>query len=182
MCAGLNILKKSSYNYRNQNYFNDHLLYSPLNTISDFIFTLIQNKTQTTNNYTINVISSYMITLNEVLRAENDWAEAHLKTDANALDNLMHPDYSIIRPDGSVWNKEKALSSYVPGKRNWEIAESTDHMINVYGNVAVVVGIWRAKGVNNGVHFNYKARYSSVWAKNGGVLRIVLDQSTELKP
>ena len=122
-----------------------------------------------------------MITLDEVLNAENDWTQAHLETDVRSLDKLMHPNYSIIRPDGSVWNKEKALGSYIPGKRSWEIAESTDHIVSIYGDVAVVIGLWRAKGVNNEVLFDYKARYTSVWVKNCGILRMVLDQSTELK-
>ena len=123
-----------------------------------------------------------MITLDEVLTAENDWAQAHLETDTGALDELMHPDYSIIKPDASVWNKEKALASYIPGKRDWEIAESSDHIVHIYGDGAVVIGLWRAKGMNNGIPFNYKARYTSVWVKKGDTLRMVLDQSTELKP
>ncbi|MCH7663227.1 MAG: nuclear transport factor 2 family protein [Chloroflexi bacterium] len=52
--------------------------------------------------------------------------------------------------------------------------------INVYGQTAVVVGRWRAKGVNEGVPFDYAARYVSVWVKNAGAWRIVSDQSTEI--
>jgi ketosteroid isomerase-like protein len=121
-----------------------------------------------------------MITRDEVLEAEKEWAQAHLETDINKLDRLMHPDYIIIRPDGSVWSKEKALTSYIPGKRDWEEAGSSEHIINIYGHIAIVIGLWRAKGVNNGVHFDYYARYSSVWVKDQDELRIVSDHSTEI--
>lgn len=121
-----------------------------------------------------------MITIEEVLAAETAWTKAHLETDVKTLDKLMHPNYSIIKPDGTVWNKDTVLASYMPGKRDWEEAESTDHIVNVFGDVAVVIGLWKAKGVNNGVSFDYSARYSSVWVKESGVLRMVSDQSTEL--
>ena len=122
-----------------------------------------------------------MIKLDEVFKAENEWTRAHLETNVSALDRLMHPNYSIIKPEGTVWNKEKALASYIPGKRDWEFAESSEHVVNVFGDVAVVVGLWKARGVNNGVSFDYSARYSSVWVKERGVLRMVLDQSTEIE-
>ena len=58
-----------------------------------------------------------MITIEEVLTAENIWTQAHQITDNTTLDKLIHPEYSIIKPDGSVWDKEKSLASYIPGKR-----------------------------------------------------------------
>ena len=121
-----------------------------------------------------------MLTTEEVLAAENAWAQAHLDTDVNALNRLMHPYYTIIKPDGSIWNKETALASYVPGKRDWTEAGSSDHIIRIYGDTAIVIGIWTAKGVNNGTPFDYKARYTSLWVKEDEKLRMVSDQSTEI--
>ena len=114
-----------------------------------------------------------------MLEAEKEWALAHLKTDINVLDSLMHPDYSILRPDGRVWDKEKALASYVPGKRDWVEARSSEHIVNIYGSTAIVIGLWRARGVNNGEPFDYCARYTAVWVRSDGELRIVSDHSTE---
>jgi len=121
-----------------------------------------------------------MLTIEEVLAAEEEWTQAHLKTDKHALDRLMHPDYTIIKPSGEVWNKEKALASYVPGKRDWTEAGSSDHLVRVYGETAVVIGLWIAKGVNNGVPFDYSARDTSLWVKEEGRLLMVSDQSTEI--
>jgi len=121
-----------------------------------------------------------MLTIDEVMKAEEAWTKAHLKTDIEALDRLMHRDYTIIKPDGSVWDKETALASYVPGKRDWAEAVSSDHRVRIYGDTAVVIGVWRAKGVNNGEAFDYSARYFSVWVKEGNRVQMVSDQSTEI--
>lgn len=114
------------------------------------------------------------------MAAELGWTQAHLTTDVKALDRLMHPDYTIIKPNGEVWSKETALATYIPGKRNWTEAKSSEHIVRIYGDTAIVIGLWRAKGVNNGKPFDYSARYTSLWVKENGRLRIVSDQSTEI--
>jgi ketosteroid isomerase-like protein len=121
-----------------------------------------------------------MLSFDEVMAAEEAWTMAHLETDIKALDRLMHRDYMIIKPDGSVWDRETALASYVPGKRNWTEAGSSDHIVRIYGNTAVVIGVWKAKGVNNGEAFDYSARYVSVWVKEDNRVQMVSDQSTEI--
>lgn len=121
-----------------------------------------------------------MITIDELLRAEERWAKAHLETNVETISGLMHRDYKIVRPDGSIWGREEALASYIPGKRDWEEAGSSDHMVDIYGDTAIVIGVWKAKGVNNGVPFDYKARYTSLWVKEDRKLLIVSDQSTEI--
>ena len=121
-----------------------------------------------------------MITVEEVLEAEERWAQAHLDTDVNTISELMHIDYTIIKPDGSVWDRKNALSSYIPGKREWNEAGSSDHIVNIYGDTALVIGLWSAKGVNNGTPFNYQSRYTSLGVKDNGNLLIVSDQSTDI--
>jgi len=121
-----------------------------------------------------------MLTVEEVLAAEEAWALAHLNTDKEEIDRLMHPDYTIIKPDGSVWDKKKALASYIPGKRDWTEASSSEHVVKIYGDTAIVIGLWKAKGINNGVPFDYQARYTSLWVKDNEGLRMVSDQSTEI--
>ena len=118
--------------------------------------------------------------MKEIIEAEKAWAIAHLEGDVEALDRLMHPDYAIVRPDGSVIGKEEALRDYQLGVRRWERAESDDYLIRVYGDTAVVVGRWIACSVNRGERFDYQARYTSVWVKEGGYWRMVSDQSTEI--
>jgi ketosteroid isomerase-like protein len=117
----------------------------------------------------------------EIIQAEKAWLQAHLDLDLNAIKHLMHPDYKIIRPDGSVWDKAQALSSYTRDERHWNEAEIDQLIIHVFDNTGLVVGRWRAKGVSGGEVFNYAARYTSLWVKVSGEWRIVSDHSTTIE-
>jgi ketosteroid isomerase-like protein len=101
----------------------------------------------------------------EVLEAEAQWTRAHLEGDVEAIDHLMHRDYTIISPGGRVVARGEAPSSYVGGGRRWDFAESDQHTVKIYGETAVVTGRWRARGMNNGEPFDYSARYTSLWVK-----------------
>jgi len=118
----------------------------------------------------------------EVLGAERDWLSAHLRLDVTALDRLMAPDYVQIDDSGGLVDKEEVLASFRSGGRNWTEAHSDDHRVRVYGEVAVVVGRWRARGTNTGKAFDYVARYVAVWVRRDGRWQMVSDQATPVAP
>ncbi len=117
----------------------------------------------------------------EILRAEEEWLQAHLDLDIAALDRLMHSDYRIVKADGTIWDKARALASYKKDARNWDITEISDLSVRLFGSSALVTGLWRAKGQNKGEDFDYLARYLSVWiADQQGSWKLVHDQSVPL--
>ena len=117
----------------------------------------------------------------QVLRAEREWLLAHLRLDVQALDRLMAPEYSQIGGRGRVVGKEQVLESFRSGGRGWDEAYSDDHEVRIYGDTAaVVIGRWRARGVNAGQPFDYAARYVSAWVKSDGEWRMVSDRSTPI--
>ena len=116
----------------------------------------------------------------EVLQAERVWVEAHRRLDIAALDRLMADDYRHIRTDGSVVGKAEDLVSYQTGDRYWDFAESDEYDIQVYGHTAVLIGRWRARGINAGERFDYAARFISVYVKQDGRWQMVAAQSTPL--
>ena len=118
----------------------------------------------------------------EVLRAEREWVSALLRLDVPVLERLMASDYVQIDGSGSgrLVDKSEVLASFRSGERNWAEAHSDDHRVHVYGDVAVVVGRWRARGTNAGRTFDYAARYVAVWARHEGEWRMVSDQSTQM--
>jgi ketosteroid isomerase-like protein len=116
----------------------------------------------------------------QVLLAEREWLLAHLQLDVPALDLLMDPDYLQIDSRGGAVGKEQVLASFRSGERHWTEAQSDELFVRVYGNTAVVVGRWQARGVNAGRSFDYQARYVSVWVRRDGEWRMVSDQSTPI--
>jgi ketosteroid isomerase-like protein len=118
----------------------------------------------------------------EVLQAEREWVRAHQELDVAALDRLMAEDYTIIDSRGAVRGKVETLASYQSQTRNWESADSDEYDVRVYGDTAVIIGRWRARGSNAGEAFDYAARFMAVYVKRGGRWQIVADQSTPITP
>jgi hypothetical protein len=83
---------------------------------------------------------------------------------------LMDPDYLQIGAGGDALDKERVLASFRSGERHWDEAHSDEHHVRIYGNTAVVVGRWRARGENAGRVFDYQARFVSVWVSRDGEL------------
>ena len=118
---------------------------------------------------------------NEVAQAEHALAEAHLSMDLDAIDNLLHADYEIIQPSGKVETKAEILASYRSDKRYWSVAKTDQLDIRFYGETAVVIGRWQARGKNGEAPFDYSSRFLSIWIKADGQWKNVAFQSTEIE-
>lgn len=112
-----------------------------------------------------------------VLEAEQRWAQAHLDLDLAVIESLLSDRYRHFGPDGSVTGKSDLLDSYASGNRYWEVAESTDHEVQILGGVAVLTGLWRGVGVNTGEAFDYSARFVCLYVLEDGAWRLYLDWS-----
>ena len=120
-------------------------------------------------------------TVQQVIQAERAWLQAHLQLDTMLLDHLMADEYTQINSHGARVTKPEVLASFLSGTRDWDWAESDEYRVQIYGEVAVVYGRWRARGVNAGHPFDYAARYVSVWVYRDGRWQMVSDQSTEIR-
>lgn len=118
--------------------------------------------------------------LDAVMTAERAWTTAHLHNDVATLARLMADDYHRIESDGSVSDRTQTLARYTPETRYWEKAEADDYLVRVYGETAIVIGRWTARGINNGERFDYTARFLSVYIKQNGEWKMTAEQSTEI--
>jgi ketosteroid isomerase-like protein len=117
----------------------------------------------------------------EVLTVEHAWTDAHLRGDVQALESIMAFDYVKIQPDGSLSDKNSTLASYQPDRRAWDVARGDEYDIRVYGDTAVVIGRWTARGINNSQPFDYAARFLSIYVRRDGRWQMVAEQSTEIR-
>lgn len=115
-----------------------------------------------------------------VLAAEQQLASAHATHDLRRIATLLHDDYRILQPNGTVETKADVLASFANDDRYWALAEVSDLTVALHSTVAQVVGIWRATGSNDGVEFDYRARFLSVWLKEGDEWRNIAYSSAEL--
>jgi len=119
--------------------------------------------------------------INLIMKQERALAKAHLDMNLNTINDLLHPDYVILQPDGKVETKQDVLKSYKTGNRRWKKAKVTELKVNQYqDNMVRVIGLWTASGTNNGKHFDYKARFISIWIKDTKYWQNISYQSIEL--
>lgn len=118
--------------------------------------------------------------LNEILTVEETWTRAHRDLNIAVIAEIMAPEYSQITADGRVIYRDEALASYRSGQRHWEFAQSDQLDVRIYGETALVIGRWRAKGTNHGLKFDYSARFSCVYVRRCGKWQIMLDHSTPI--
>lgn len=116
----------------------------------------------------------------EVLAVEYAWTEAHLRGDIKTLEAIMAFDYLKIQSDGSLSDKKTTLASYQPDRRAWDVAHGDEYDVRIYGDTAIVVGRWTARGNNDGQPFDYAARFLSIYVRRDGRWQMVAEQSTEI--
>lgn len=117
---------------------------------------------------------------NFIMQAERDLAKAHVDMDLAKIDELLHPEYTILQPDGRVENKTAVLHSYQDGQRSWDLASARDLTVTIFDNLALVSGTWTANGRNGHTSFDYAARFLSMWRKDNGRWQNIAYQSTEI--
>ena len=122
-----------------------------------------------------------MTRVNDVLAVERAWTAAHLRNDVSLIAQLMDESYQKIDSDGSVMNRAETLAGYLPEVRYWERAEGSDYQVQLFGDVALVIGLWTARGMNRGVSFDYQARFLSVYVHRDDGCKMAAEQSTELR-
>ena len=124
--------------------------------------------------------SAQQADLKDILQVEQNWTNAFLKSDLKTLELIMDESYKQIQSDGSVLGKTEVLKTFDTGERHWEYAKSDQHQVDIYGETAVLIGRWQAKGRNHGEAFNYQARFVAVYVKRADGWKIVSDQSTDI--
>ena len=98
-----------------------------------------------------------------LLALENAWNQAQLYHDSKALDGLVGDSFISTDNDGTFMNKAQFLAdnkdlSYAPS-----LMTNSGERIFLYDNVAVVAGIYHAKGLNKGKPFDHYGRFTDTW-------------------
>jgi ketosteroid isomerase-like protein len=114
----------------------------------------------------------------KILALEHAWNVAETNKDTKALDLLIDNTLVYVDYDGTYMGKEDFLSSAkAPSLQPAEIVnESTT--VHMYGNAAVVTGIYREKGKANGKPYFRRGRFTDTWLYLNNTWKCVASQST----
>jgi ketosteroid isomerase-like protein len=113
-----------------------------------------------------------------VLALEKAWNHALEVKDSKALDMLLATTFVDIDIDGSIESKSEFLAGIVAPSYQPSQAVTEQASVQVYGNAAVVVGIFRIKGTENGKPYVHRERFSDTWIKQNQTWQCVASQST----
>jgi ketosteroid isomerase-like protein len=115
-----------------------------------------------------------------VLAFESAWGIAEKDKDTRALDALLDDSLTYIDYDGTL----KTKSDFLAGVRSlWDHREQqvVDSMsAHVYGDTAVVTGIYRVKGIDKGKPYQRRGRFTDTWVNRNGLWVCVASQYTLL--
>jgi ketosteroid isomerase-like protein len=113
-----------------------------------------------------------------ILGLEKAWNQALEEKNAKSLDMILADTFVSIDIDGSVSSKREFLASIESPDYQPSQAVTEESNVKVYGNAAVVVGIFRVKGMEKGKPYVHRERFVDTWIKGNGKWQCVATTST----
>jgi ketosteroid isomerase-like protein len=117
----------------------------------------------------------------KILALENAWNQAETNKDAKALDGLLASTLVYIDYDGSLMDKAKFMASVKAPSLHPEQIVNESMTAYMYGDSAVVSGIYREKGVRNGKPYSRRGRFTDTWINQSGTWVCAASQSTVIR-
>ncbi|HET6929735.1 MAG TPA: nuclear transport factor 2 family protein [Candidatus Acidoferrum sp.] len=114
----------------------------------------------------------------QIRQLERAWNQAEAKQEVKEVANLVDDTLVYTDYDGSIMNKAEYLKWVVAPEQKADHLYDEGLTVHVYGNAAVVTGIYRESGINKGKHYVIRSRYTDTWIKRDGVWRCVASHST----
>lgn len=109
-----------------------------------------------------------------MLALDNSWNHALENNDTKALDLLLADSFVSIDIDGSMQTKREFLTSLkVPGYHGPSQSVTEQSKVDVYGDSAVVYGIFRTRNVEKGKTVTRRERFLDTWVNINRTWRCV---------
>jgi hypothetical protein len=113
-----------------------------------------------------------------ILALENAWNLAEEHKDVKALDGLLASTLVYIDYDGSLMDKAQFMGSVKAPALHPEQIVNESMTAYVYGNSAIVTGIYREKGKVGGKPYLRRGRFTDTWVYQNSTWVCVASQST----
>ena len=115
-----------------------------------------------------------------VLKLEQQWEDALLKSDVAALGKLYDDSMVYTHSSGVVDNKATYIGNLKSGASKYEAMKRDDIKVRVFGNTALVNCHWEVHSVSRGTKIDTNARYLHVYVKQKDGWKLVSHQATRI--
>jgi ketosteroid isomerase-like protein len=96
----------------------------------------------------------------------------------SALDQMLATTFVYTEFDGSFSDKTQFLQGIKSSGIHSDQITNQDVLVSSYGDSAVVIGIFKEKGIENGKAFARRGRFTDTWVKQNGIWLCVASQAT----
>jgi hypothetical protein len=117
----------------------------------------------------------------EILSVHKDIFNRALKEqDYAALEGLYADDYMLVRPDGSVLNKQEVLQDLRSGGLRFHSIELSQTGVRIYGSTAILTAESQAVSSRHETESRSHFRLIAVYVHQGQSIKLVHFQSNSL--
>ena len=117
----------------------------------------------------------------KLLVMEHLWNEAQVNRDARALDAMIGGEFVNTEYDGEVSDKAKFLNDIKDPHFNLSSLTIQDLKVSMYGDSAVVVGIYHTRGTYQSKPYEHFGRFTDTWVFTEGRWQCVASHTSLLK-
>ena len=116
-----------------------------------------------------------------ILKLEQDWADALLKGNADALETLYADGMVYTHTSAGVDDKASYIKKIRDKASVYDKLERDDIKVRVFGATAVVTTHWLVTSHSGATVHNTNARYVHVYSRINGRWQMVVHQSTRIE-
>lgn len=121
------------------------------------------------------------MTKEQILRLHSDgFNQALLRQDYDALEQIYSDNYMLVRPDGSVWNKQQVLKDLREQGLKFQSIDMKAVVVRLFGSAGILTAETTTVSSRNGKESHTHLRLVAVYADVADVVRLVHFQSTAL--
>jgi ketosteroid isomerase-like protein len=91
--------------------------------------------------------------------------------DAKKFADFLTDDYILVTSSGKMYKKSDVVADITTPDYRFELNESSDWVVRVAGDTALVIASLHQKGTDHGKAFDYRVRYTDTWIRKKGVWR-----------
>jgi len=104
----------------------------------------------------------------KIIALEKAWNQAYKHADRKALDRILDDQIVLVNDDGSVQTKAEFLASVTKSNAQQQQVSPESISVQVFGNTAIAVGVFQAKGIGRGNSYMRRERFVDTWVLKGG--------------
>ena len=118
-----------------------------------------------------------------VLAAMEEYKQAVLDSDVDALARLWADDYTFINPQGALVTRAERLANFASGNTNVGVIDDEREItVHVHGDAAMVQNLSTLRGTFSGQPTATDLRGTFVWIRQNGRWRLLTNQLTPVVP